>query len=81
MYLNNGVHTALLKTKIGGWDAGVLLTSLVGLKYVASDQKSDSAAAQLHHYVPDRPGKSLGVFGGDIKEYQGPRIWMQMPKR
>ena len=39
----------------------------MGLKYVASDQKSDSAAAQLHHYVPDRSGKSLGVFGGDIK--------------
>lgn len=42
----------------------------MGLEYVASDQKSDSAAAQLHHYVPDRSGKSLGVFGGDIKEYQ-----------
>ena len=26
LYLNNGVHTALLKTRIGGWDTGVLLT-------------------------------------------------------
>lgn len=26
LYLNNDVHTALLKTKIGGWDTGVLLT-------------------------------------------------------